>query len=607
MSYFPPSNQLYLANDANTALSGPIIPGSSGQVSNSQCTLSGAGSSYSTSGSNASLTVAIAFTHTPPENIYLLDSETDGTNSGWIQEGTWGATLGLPTPVSLSPSSGSGRSRIFTAVYSDPNGGRDLANLHLLFNTRLSLFNGCSVLYSRVTNAFYLSNDLGDVLSSQVTPGSTAQVSNSQCTLSGTGSSYSVSGNDITLQVALAFNSNIPQQKWTASDAQQYDYFGSAVSLSSDGNTALVGSGRNDFTGAAYVFTHSAAGWTQQKELTIPNAVAGDFFGYAAVLAGDGNTALVGAAGNSQTTGAAYVFSRSGATWTQQQQLTAPQPTVSDQFGSALALSGDGNTALVGTAGAANANGTAYIFTRSGSTFTQQQQLIPSDATSTNFGFSVALSTDGNTALVGAGYNNVSYVFTRSGSTWTQQARLTAPDAPANSFLGAAVALSPGGNNALVGAPDANGVGAAYLFTRSGSTWVQQRKFTASDATANSYFGSAVALANSGSTAFIGTAGGNAAYLFTRSGTTWIQQNELIASDANGQCCHVFGDAVALSGNGTTALVGDENGSAIGSAYWFNLAAGFIPLPAQKIYLSTTENNGSSSGWIQEGTWTPTQ
>lgn len=97
------------------------------------------------------------------------------------------------------------------------------------------------------------------------------------------------------------------------------------------------------------------------------------------------------------------------------------------------------------------------------------------------------------------------------------------------------------------------------------------------------------------------------AYLFTRSGTIWTQQKELIAADATSQCCHSFGDAVALSSAGTAALVGDDNGVGIGSAYWFNLAAGFIPLPAQKIYLSTTENNGSSSGWLQEGTWTPTQ
>ena len=594
VSYFPPSNQLYLANDANTALIGPVTPGSSAQISNSQCTLSAPGSSYSASGINATLTASIAFVRTPPENIYLLDDEKDTSNSGWIKEGTWGATLGLPAPVSVTPGSGSGRSQIFTAVYSDPNGGYDLATLHLLFSPRVSEINGCSVFYNRAASAFYLDNDNGTELSVPVHPGSTAQVSNTQCTLSGTSSSYSVNGNDATISVALAFNSSTQQQKLIASDSHVSDGFGLSAALSNDGNTALVGSaftqadltnpGPYENSGAAYVFTQSATGWAQQKRLSIPNAAAGDYFGSSTALSGDGNTAIVGAPGNFATTGAVYVFTRSGGYWTQKQTLTAPQPAVYDQFGYSLAISGDGNTILVGTGNPVNLGpgypaafpGTVYVFTRSASNWVQQGQLTPADLTATNFGSSVAVSSDGTTVLVGATKNNAAYVFTRSGNTWTQQKKFTESGSVA---FGSAVALSAGGNNALVADQGSNhNAGAAYLFARSGSTWVQQQTFTASDGSPFSSFGSSVALANAGSTALIGENAypTGAAYLFTRSGTTWTQQKELLASDAAKTCCgNGFGTAVALSSSGLGALVSAPYAKAAAA-----LPTGLIWLPA---------------------------
>jgi len=115
--------------------------------------------------------------------------------------------------------------------------------------------------------------------------------------------------------------------------------------------------------GSAYVFTRSGTAWTQQQELTASDAAYGDFFGYSVGLSSDGNTALVGAYVKNSGQGAAYVFSRSGAVWTQQQELTASDAAANDYFGRSVTLSSDGNTALVGASGKNSRQGAAYVFT----------------------------------------------------------------------------------------------------------------------------------------------------------------------------------------------------------------------------------------------------
>jgi len=383
------------------------------------------------------------------------------------------------------------------------------------------------------------------------------------------------------------------QAHLTASDGAAYDYFGISVALSSD--TALVGAYydevvANDIQGSAYVFTRSGTTWSEQAHLTATDGTGGDRFGISVALSGD--TALVGAyyddVGANTNQGSAYVFTRSGVTWSEQAHLTASDGAAGDWFGSSVALSGD--TALVGATGdnvGANSNqGSAYVFTRSGTTWAQQGKLTASDgATSDYFGISVALS--GDTALVGAYYDDAgansdqgsAYVFTRSGTTWTQQTRLTASDGAADDYFGISVALS--GDTALAGAywddVGANSdQGSAYVFTRSGTTWSEQAHLTASDGAAYDYFGRSVAL--SGDTALVGAysddVGANdnqgSAYVFTRSGTTWSLQQKLTASD--GAASDHFGHSVALSGD--TALVGayyDDVGANTdqGSAYVF--------------------------------------
>jgi hypothetical protein len=379
------------------------------------------------------------------------------------------------------------------------------------------------------------------------------------------------------------------QAKLLASDAASGDFFGTSVALSSDGNTAIVGANWEDTSpnfqnGAAYVFTRSGSTWTEQQKLLASDPETNAFFGISVALSSDGNTAIVGAdeedTSPNTNNGAAYVFTRSGSTWTEQQKLLASDASTDDFFGNSVALSSDGNTAIIGaysedTSPNTN-NGAAYVFTRSGSTWTQQAKLLASDAASTDlFGISVALSSDGNTAIIGAysedtspnTNNGAAYVFTRSGSTWTQQAKLLASDAASDDQFGRSVALSSDGNTAIIGAflentsPNTDN-GAAYVFTRSGSTWTEQQKLLASDAATNDFFGISVALSSDGNTAIIGAfledtspnTNNGAAYVFTRSGSTWTEQQKLLASDAGAG--DRFGVSVALSSTGSTALVG---------------------------------------------------
>jgi hypothetical protein len=216
------------------------------------------------------------------------------------------------------------------------------------------------------------------------------------------------------------------QQKLTASDGQEFDEFG--VSLSISGSTAIVGAnaatvGANHAQGAAYVFVSNGAAWSQQQKLTADDGQAFDIFGSSVSI--DGNTALIGAPqneGSGRGIGQAYVFASDGAAWSQQQKLADPDGQSGDQFGCSVAISGD--TAIVGaegvTPGTVNQPGAAYVFLSSCGTWSQQQELTAPDGKSNErFGFSVSVS--GGTALVGASNATVgpnaqqgaSYVFAR--------------------------------------------------------------------------------------------------------------------------------------------------------------------------------------------------
>jgi hypothetical protein len=365
-----------------------------------------------------------------------------------------------------------------------------------------------------------------------------------------------------TLGAPAAAGGAVQQAKLTASDSAPGDGLGDSVAIS--GSTAVVGASfENSQTGAAYVFVRSGTAWSQQAKLTASDGVSFDRFG--ASVAISGATVVVGADGQNNQTGAAYVFVRSGTTWSQQAKLTASDGDTFDDFGYSVAIYGA--TVVVGTPSENAFVGAAYVFVHSGTAWHQQAKLTPSDGKRGSFGNSVAIS--GSTVVVGAEDKNfntgAAYVFVRSGTAWHQQARLTASDAAQRSDFGYSVAVS--GPAVVVGANhlSGSGIGAAYVFVRSGTAWSQQAKLTAPGPATFDLFGDSVAIV--GSTAVVGAPGQlspGAAYVFVRSGTAWSQQAKLTASD--GASRDFFGGSVAIVKS--TAVVGaPNNNSATGAAY----------------------------------------
>ena len=335
------------------------------------------------------------------------------------------------------------------------------------------------------------------------------------------------------------------------------------------------------------------AQFTQQGLKLVGTGAIGDAFqGYRVSLSGDGNTAIVGGPEDNSLAGAAWVYTRSGGVWSQQAKLVSVDAYFGCSFGvqqgGSVALSRDGNTALVGGSGDNNCAGAAWVYTRSGGVWSQQAKLVGTGAVGgANQGLSVSLSSDGNTAIVGGNRDNsdigAAWVYIRSGAAWTQQAKLVGtgvlgPEAEQGEF----VSLSSDGNTAIVGGPtdnynNGNRFGAAWVFTRSTSgVWSQQAKLVGTDAIGPALQGYSVSLSGDGNTAIVGGPEDNsyagAAWVYTRSGGVWSQQAKLVGTGAVGGANQGFSGA--LSSDGNTAIVGGptdnyNNGTWDGAAWIF--------------------------------------
>lgn len=337
-------------------------------------------------------------------------------------------------------------------------------------------------------------------------------------------------------------------------------FMNGGVSLSADGNTAIVGDfGHDNFIGGALIFTRTNGVWNQQGgELVGSGAVPSDngfvSQGSAVAVSADGDTAVVGGPfDGGDDRGAVWVFTRVNSTWTQQgQKLVGSGATSNGMEGDAVAISGDGNTILVGNGSTEDG---VYVFTRSNGVWSQQGGALTSGLSGCFD--SVALSADGNTALIGNfcdGPVGASLVYTRSGSVWTQQARLVGSGSAGDSCQGLAVAISADGNTALVGGHwDNNFAGAAWVFTRSNGQWVQLgAKLTVTDAIgAEPEFAWAVALSGDGNTALLTSIADNnyagATWVFRRTNGVWSEQSKLTGTG---------GEVVAISSDGSTAIIG---------------------------------------------------
>jgi len=430
-----------------------------------------------------------------------------------------------------------------------------------------------------------------------------------------------------------------------ASNTTSLEAFGLAVSLSKNGNTLAVGAewesskatgidgDQNDKipffqSGAVYLFTRTGEGWHQQAYIKASNTGGGDSFGGAVSLNGDGNTLAVGASGESSaatgingiqnndtatSSGAVYIFTREGTTWTQKAYIKASNTEAGDLFGGTVSLSSDGNTLAVGAEEEDDIlpnSGAVYLFVRNAAMDWSQQAYIK--AFNAGFGDlfgSVSISNDGNTLAVaaegersmGTGVNGglqgnnffpsagAVYIFTRTGTVWSQEAYIKASNTAPLALFGVSISLSGDGNTLAVGSEEegsaATGIngdqtdtnapsaGAVYVFTRSGGGWSQQAYVKASNTEAFDFFGSAVSLSRDGNIlavtasqedSFTTGINGNqldnlasssgAIFVFKRTGDIWGQKSYVKAGNTGGD--DLFGASISMSGDGNTLAVG---------------------------------------------------
>jgi hypothetical protein len=430
-----------------------------------------------------------------------------------------------------------------------------------------------------------------------------------------------------------------------------------AISAYSEGSSSTgIGGNQLDNTdgdsGAVYIFVNQGSSWVQQAYVKASNTDANDRFGSALSLSADGNVLVVGARREgSQATGingletnnsvggsgAAYTFVRNGGSWSQHTYIKASNTGSNDEFGHSLTLSADGNTIAVSAPGedsnatgmsgdqsnnSALNSGAVYIFTYSGTTWSQEAYIKASNTQSSDsFGSFLAVSEDGNILAVGASGEDSNatgidgdqsnnsrdesgavYVYSRFGGTWTQEAYIKASNSDALDRFGSALAISSDGSTLAVGAiqerSNASGIngdqtnnslaraGAVYVFSRANGTWSQQAYVKASNPNGGEpNFGYSVALSSDGSIMAVSAyledsnatgingnesntlaSNSGAVYLFRRNGSQWSQQAYVKAS--NTESDDQFGHALVLSANGSELVVGaigeDSNATGLG-------------------------------------------
>ncbi len=454
----------------------------------------------------------------------------------------------------------------------------------------------------------------------------------------------------------LSANDLIQYIKANNTDAD--DYFGWVVALSGDGSTLAIGARNEDGSGvgvepsadngisnagAVYVYRHDGEEWLGPQYIKSSNTGLDDAFGHALALSADGNTLAVGAYAedgggtgvgassddSANDAGAVYVYRYDGSAWLSPQYIKASNTGANDQFGRAVALSGDGNALAVAAAGeasgstgvgagvdeSANEAGAVYVYRYDGSVW-QPPQFIKASNTGAGdkFGASIALSSDGSTLAVGAIYEDGSgtgtgaisddstsnagavYVYKYDGSTWLAPQYIKASNSGLGDYFGYAVALSGDGNAMAVGAifEDGNGVGvgsatndgaiaagAVYLYHYDGSAWQNPHYIKASNTGAGDNFGCAVALSTDGITLAVGAYGeqGSGAGLGSISddtaslaGAVYVYRHDGSGWQAsryikasNTGIGDYFGSAVSLSGDGRTLAIGADGEDGSGS------------------------------------------
>jgi hypothetical protein len=401
--------------------------------------------------------------------------------------------------------------------------------------------------------------------------------------------------------------------KLVGSGAKGIGNQGFVVAVSADGNTLVEGGPvDSNQTGAVWVFVRSGNIWAQQSSKLIgTNAKGAAEQGFWAAVSSNGNTLIEGGQADSTNVGAAWIFTRTNDVWSQQgPKLVGTGYAGGAMQGSSVAISADGNTALIGGSTDNNNMGAAWVFTRiNGVWFQQGTKLIGAGSNGGALqGISVSLSGDGNTALIGAANDSngvgAAWIFTRINGAWIQQGpKLAGADVAGAANFGIGTSLSYDGNTAIVGGwADAQNLGASWVFTRTNGVWSQQGpKLVANDATAAAQQGTAVSLSYDGNIAMIGGIGDSsqegASWIFTRANGIWSQEGKkLVGSGSAGAAQQ--GVSVALSANANTAVSGGfYDNNQLGATWVFVNPL----LDSSALYVFNGNGNWSDPGnWINE-------
>lgn len=303
--------------------------------------------------------------------------------------------------------------------------------------------------------------------------------------------------------------------------------------------------------------------------------------GRSVAISADGNTAVAGAPSDNNQHGAAWIYVRDGNQWIQQAKLVGTGNIGPAQQGRAVSISADGNTVIVGGYFDAGGVGAAWIFTRKNNVWTQESKLVGTGYDDfilpVNMAYSVGMSADGNTVILGAPYDSyprgAAWIFSRKGNVWTQEGEKLYDENSPSGGQGLSVGLSADGNTAIVGAPlDNNQQGAAFLYFRNGTVWDRQaRKLDVSSYRGTKWQGIAVALNANGSSAIIGASVADnargAAWVFQKDGAEWsLKGNKLAGTGSSDNAAQ--GWSVAMSADGNTVLIGAKADNWTNGAAW---------------------------------------
>jgi hypothetical protein len=291
---------------------------------------------------------------------------------------------------------------------------------------------------------------------------------------------------------------------------------GYSVAISADGNTVAVGGNLDNLSnGAVWIFTRTGISWAQQGDkLKGIGNVGFAQLGSSVSMSADGNTIAVGGIADNSYKGATWIFTRFGGVWNQQGAKLAGTGAVgAARQGCSVALSSDGKYLVAGGYNDNTRQGAFWVFNRAGNSWTQQgSKLMGTGGSLYSYqGYSVAINADGTTVITGGPNDGAlagaTWIFTRSGSAWSQQGgKLTGTGGIGSSRQGGSVAISADGNTAVCGGfADASNAGAMWIYKRTGSTWAQQNaKLTGSNATGSAKQGTSIALCSVGTTVILG-------------------------------------------------------------------------------------------------------